>query len=161
VPDEPREVIDDFAAFGIRAFTTTRAAGTYGVHGDDPVSEVMARWHALVDELQPVAPRFATARQVHGARIVAHSSSWEGWLRIAEADGHLTMVRGIAMAVTVADCVPVYIAHPSGAAALLHSGWRGTVAGILEEGIRAFGTAVPRPICTSTLAPRSADRATK
>jgi copper oxidase (laccase) domain-containing protein len=34
------------------------------------------------------------------------------------------------MAVTVADCVPVFIAHESGAAALLHSGWRGTEARI-------------------------------
>ena len=39
------------------------------------------------------------------------------------------------MAVTVADCVPVFLAHPSGAIALLHSGWRGTVGRILERGI--------------------------
>ena len=39
------------------------------------------------------------------------------------------------MAVTVADCVPVFIAHPSGAGALLHSGWRGTVAGITQVAI--------------------------
>jgi copper oxidase (laccase) domain-containing protein len=40
--------------------------------------------------------------------------------------------------VTIADCVPVFIAHPSGASALLHSGWRGTVARIVEQGIAAF-----------------------
>ena len=32
-------------------------------------------------------------------------------------------------------CVPVFVAHPSGAAALLHSGWRGTAAGITERAI--------------------------
>ena len=136
--DVVREVVDDFASFGIRAFTTTRAAGTYGTNGPEPVSEVMARWYALVDELHPAAPRFATARQVHGARVVVHSADWEGWLRIAEADGHATPGRGTAAAVSVADCVPIFVAHPAGATALLHSGWRGTVARILDQGVAAL-----------------------
>ena len=42
------------------------------------------------------------------------------------------------MAVTIADCVPVFIAHASGATAILHSGWRGTAARITERAIRRF-----------------------
>jgi copper oxidase (laccase) domain-containing protein len=42
------------------------------------------------------------------------------------------------MAVTVADCVPVFLAHPSGAVAALHSGWRGTVARITEKALVAL-----------------------
>lgn len=137
--EQDREVVDDFASFGIRAFTTTRAAGTYGMNGPEPVSEVMTRWYALVDEIQPVAPRFATARQVHGARVVVHSTEWEGWLRVAEADGHAAPERGTAAAVSIADCVPIFVAHPSGATALLHSGWRGTAARILDQGLTALG----------------------
>ena len=133
--DVAREVVDDFAAFGIRAFTTTRAAGTYGTNGPEPVCEVMERWYSLIDELRPLAPRFATARQVHGTRVVVHTGDWEGWLRIADADGHAAPERGTAAAVSIADCVPVFIAHPSGATALLHSGWRGTAARILDEGV--------------------------
>ena len=133
-----REVVDDFASFGIRAFTTTRAAGTYGVNGAEPANQVMGRWYALVDELRPRAPRFATARQVHGARVVAHSSDWEGWLRVPDADGHAASERGTAAAVTIADCAPVFLAHPSGAMALLHSGWRGTVARIVDQGVAAL-----------------------
>ena len=136
--DGVREVVDDFASFGIRAFTTTRAAGTYGMNGPEAVSEVMTRWYALVDELRPVAPRFATARQVHGARVVVHSTDWDGWLRVAEADGHAAPGRGTAAAVSVADCVPIFIAHPAGATALLHSGWRGTAARILDQGVTAL-----------------------
>ena len=133
-----REVVDDFASFGIRAFTTTRSAGTFGMNGPEPVSEVMTRWYALVDEMHPIAPRFATARQVHGARVIVHSSDWEGWLRVAEADGHAAPSRGTAAAVSIADCVPVFLAHPAGATALLHSGWRGTVARILDAGVSAL-----------------------
>jgi YfiH family protein len=120
----------------VRAFTTTRAAGTFGTQGTDPVGEVMGRWYALRDALAALgAPRFATASQVHGDRVVVHDGEWEGWLRVAAADGHVAPRRGTAMAVTVADCVPVFIAHPDGAAALLHSGWRGTAAQIFERGV--------------------------
>ena len=133
-----REVIDDFAAFGVRAFTTTRAAGSFNVATREPVGDVMARWNALRDELAGVAPRFATSKQVHGADIVVHHPGWEGWLRAPAADGHLAAERGTAMAVTIADCVPVFVVHPSGATALLHSGWRGTAARILEHGIEAL-----------------------
>jgi copper oxidase (laccase) domain-containing protein len=42
--------------------------------------------------------------------------------------------------VTIADCVPVFLAHPSGAAAVLHSGWRGTAAGITVLAIRRFAS---------------------
>jgi copper oxidase (laccase) domain-containing protein len=38
--------------------------------------------------------------------------------------------------VSVADCVPVFVGHPSGAMALLHSGWRGTEADILGVAVR-------------------------
>ena len=137
-PEVQREVVDDFAPFGIHAFTTTRGAGTYGMNGPEPVSEVMTRWYALVDEVHPAAPRFATSRQVHGTRVVVHSDAWEGWLRIAAADGHAAPERGTAQAVSIADCVPVFLAHPAGATALLHSGWRGTAARILDQGLRTL-----------------------
>ena len=132
------EPIDDFRAFGIEAFTTTREQGTFGTSGTEPVSEVMDRWSGLQTALAPVAPRLVTARQVHGARVVVHAGGWRGWLRIADADGHIATERGTAMAVTVADCVPVFVAHPSGTAALLHAGWRGTVAGILPAALSAL-----------------------
>ena len=76
---------------------------------------------------------------MHGSALVVHHDGWEGWLRADEADGHVAVVRGTALAVTVADCVPVFLAHPSGAIALLHSGWRGTAARIVERGIEALG----------------------
>jgi polyphenol oxidase len=132
------EVVDDFAAYGVRAFITGRAAGSFSTTGPEPVRDVMARWDALRAELRPGGPRLATARQVHGTRVVVHGDGWEGWLRGDEADGHASTHRGTAMAVSIADCVPVFIVHPSGAAALLHSGWRGTAGRIVERGIAAL-----------------------
>jgi copper oxidase (laccase) domain-containing protein len=42
------------------------------------------------------------------------------------------------MAVTLADCVPVFIAHPSGLGAILHSGWKGTAAGITRRALEVL-----------------------
>jgi YfiH family protein len=134
-----REEAGDFAGLGIRAFTTTRAAASYGWHGEEPAREIFTRWETLRIELRDAgAPRLATAHQVHGTRVIEHTAGWDGWLRANDADGHFSLARGTAMAVTIADCVPIFLAHPSGATALLHSGWRGTAARIVEQGIAAF-----------------------
>lgn len=129
------EQISDFADLGVLAFTTTRQVGTFGMMGPEPVSEVMGLWATLRRELYETSPRLATGGQVHGNHVLAHTGYWDGWLRGGEADGHFAPSRGTAMAVTVADCVPVFIAHPSGATQILHSGWRGTAANILKVGL--------------------------
>ena len=126
------EPIDVFASFGVRAFMTTRAFGSLSTQGDESVEDVLGRWDALrLGVLR--ARRFATGRQVHGTRVVTHDGAWSGWLRVDDADGHYAPDRGTGLAVTVADCVPVLIAHPSGAIAAVHAGWRGTAAGILRK----------------------------
>ena len=132
------EVVDHFADWGIEAFTTGRAAGSFGMQTSDPVRDVTARWTALRVHLGGSAARLATSFQVHGNHVVQHGGGWQGFLRGPDADGHLSPSRGTAMAVTVADCVPVFLAHPSGAAAALHSGWRGTAARITEHAVALF-----------------------
>ena len=138
-PSIEREEVAELAGFGIRAFTSTRDAGTFSLSGADPVGEVMSRWTRLQEELSPYARRTVIGRQVHGSTVITHRGGWEGLLRTGEADGHLAAERGIVLTVSIADCVPIFIAHPSGLVALLHSGWRGTVARIVDSGINAFG----------------------
>ena len=138
---EPYEEITVFADWGMRALTTTRAAGSFAVAGAEPVGDVMARWSRLRESLGAAGARFATASQVHGKRVLVHGPHWQGWLRADGADGHFSAERATSFAVTVADCVPVFVAHPRGVAALLHSGWRGTVAGILDAALRRFSAA--------------------
>ncbi len=134
-----RESIAEFDAWGIRAFTTTRAAGTFSLSSTEPVNEVMGRWTALQADLHDVARRLVSIRQVHGDRVLVHTGGWDGWLHSGEADGHIASERGTALAVGIADCVPVFIAHESGVVGLLHSGWRGTAARITAKAIDAFG----------------------
>jgi polyphenol oxidase len=131
------EPVPGFDAFGIRAFTTTRQVGSFGLGTSEPVRDVFGRWSALRRSLEP-SRRLATAPQIHGAEILVHRTGWEGWLRGPSADGQLSIERGTALVVTIADCVPVFIAHPSGAVAALHSGWRGTAARIVQRGVELF-----------------------
>jgi YfiH family protein len=138
VSEVDKEAITAFDDWGIRAFTTTRAAGTFSLSSTEPVNEVMGRWSALQSDLQSVARRLVSIRQVHGDRVLVHTGGWEGWLRSGEADGHIASERGTALTVGIADCVPVFIAHSSGVVGLLHSGWRGTAARITAKAIEAF-----------------------
>ena len=137
----PHEEAPGFRDLGFTAFTTTRQAGSFNFASEEPAAAVFGRWMGLVQALAPGAHRLATALQVHGDRILEHDGSWNGWLRdTSGADGHLSHVAGTAMAVTLADCVPVFIAHPSGTGAVLHSGWKGTAAGIIRRALDALNT---------------------
>ena len=102
------------------------------------------RWRALLTATG--FPGAAHARQVHGTRIAVCLALHEGLHASGEAaDGHTTSAGGVLLGVTVADCVPVYLVDPEHrAVALLHAGWRGTAAGIVEAGVATlaarFGT---------------------
>lgn len=80
--------------------------------------------------------RQVLSHQVHSAEVLMHSGYAEGLSVAPDADGHLTNEPGLLLAVTVADCVPVFVVGPvSRAIALLHAGWRSAAAGILERGL--------------------------
>ena len=140
---------------GVLAWTTTRADGSYGLGSADPVGEVMERWARLQDGLASLRiDRLATAHQVHGAVVERHQGGWRGWLRLRGVDGHVTNTPGTALAVTIADCTPVFVAHPGGAVAALHAGWRGTAARILDVGFDALAAmGYPADECVVHLGP--------
>jgi YfiH family protein len=106
--------------------------------GAIPSGEVLKRWELLRRTLG--FSRAIHARQVHGARILVHRAGEPAGLLIADsADGHLTDAPGVLLTVSAADCIPISLVDPERRAiALLHGGWRGVAAGIVEEGIRAL-----------------------
>ena len=80
--------------------------------------------------------------QVHGAHVRAHSDLPVGPVVVGEGDGHVTRTPGALLTVTIADCVPVFIADPvRRAVGLFHAGWRGEAAGVVESGMAALGAA--------------------
>lgn len=71
--------------------------------------------------------------QVHGTRIVNVDSKTPREM-LMETDALITGEKGICIAVMSADCVPILLFDKkNGAVAAVHSGWRGTVARIVEK----------------------------
>jgi len=124
--------------FRVVAGITGRGAGQpfdLGLAGmAAPVGAVMDRWRALRQSL-PEFSAIAVSRQVHGTSLLWHQAV--SGLQIHEgADGHGTNQAGVLLAVTAADCVPVYLVDPARRViALLHAGWRGVAGGILARGV--------------------------
>lgn len=76
--------------------------------------------------------QLSLSKQVHGNKVllVEKPGIYEGY------DAQITNVKGVCLAVSVADCVPVLI-HDSitNSVAAVHAGWRGTASNIIGETI--------------------------
>ncbi len=81
--------------------------------------------------------------QVHGSLVRVHGDDLPaGYMLAGDCDGHATRTPGVLLAVTLADCVPIFVADPARrAVALLHAGWRGTAGRVLESGLSAMSEA--------------------
>jgi len=108
---------------------------------------VRANWSRL---LAATGMRTALhARQVHGAEVRRHGDSGPksavGLRIVGDCDGHATSEPGVLLAVSAADCVPIFVVDPEErSVAVLHAGWRGAAAGMLERGLDAVaGDAAP------------------
>ncbi len=139
----PRLELAEWAErYGLVAGITTRGTGTgfsLGLWSDEPVGQVLTRWRAFAEAFHPRFTGIALGHQVHGTTVHWHERAPEGWLLLDGIDGHLTASPGLLLAVTVADCIPVYLTAPqSGAIALVHAGWRGVAGGVLAAGIAAL-----------------------
>jgi YfiH family protein len=114
-----------------------------GLFGQQPVGGVLERWRRLREATE--MPACIHARQVHGAEVRRHAAAHFEGLLVAEGyDGHVTVVPGLLLAVSVADCVPVFLVEErSRTIALVHAGWRGVAASIVERAIDSLAAAVP------------------
>lgn len=120
---------------------TDRAFGNLSLFTAAPVLDTHLGWERLLTETS--CPTAVHARQVHGTTLRLHDALPPGLLVAPEADGHATVQPGVLLTVTVADCVPVYIVHGGGrAVALLHAGWRGVAAGVLENALATLAARV-------------------
>lgn len=125
----------------VKALTTTRNGGfSVGPYASFNLSNLVGdesgnvrRNRALLhDVLQlPSEPLWLT--QKHSNRVIDAFDAAPG----EEADGCVTGTAGVVCAVLTADCLPIFICdRRSTRIGILHAGWRGLAAGIIEEGLR-------------------------
>jgi purine-nucleoside/S-methyl-5'-thioadenosine phosphorylase / adenosine deaminase len=132
---------------------TTRAAGNLSSVGGAGARHGDAARERLRREIG--VERIVRGHQVHGAVVrrvraaggASHhgSGALQGGSKgrgpeeagARGCDGGATALTGLAVAVLTADCLPVALGAPN-AVAMLHAGWRGLAAGVLEEGVAAI-----------------------
>ncbi len=76
------------------------------------------------------------ASQVHGSTTLRADLAGN----LGEADALVVTRLGLAVAVATADCVPVVI-EGDGFAAVIHAGWRGAAAGVIESCLASIDSA--------------------
>lgn len=143
---------------GARAAFATRLGGVseapfdslnLGLLTDDEPGNVRENRARLAAALDRDPGRVVFARQVHGAELVthdgpqrcefaAHSADKSQRDDPPAADGHVVSEPELTALVFAADCLPVALSGPGGAA-MLHCGWRGLAAGIVARGAEAIG----------------------
>lgn len=119
-------------------WTTTRD-GDLAISGDPAV--LAARRAAVADG------SWTWLRQVHGADVVTVTAPGEH--AGATADAAVTAVAGAPIAVHTADCVPVLLVGET-AIGVVHAGWRGLAAGVIEaaaEAMAALGSPPQQATC--------------
>ena len=137
VPDWP-------APAGVRSLITTRNGGVshgafaslnLGDHvGDDP--DAVAANRQRVIEATGVNPLWL--EQVHGTRVV-DVGDFSAVNQAPQADAAFSCKAQSACIAMTADCLPVLFCDQAGSVvAAAHAGWRGLLAGVLEETIAAM-----------------------
>jgi purine-nucleoside/S-methyl-5'-thioadenosine phosphorylase / adenosine deaminase len=102
--------------------------------GDAPEKVAQNRAIAMA-RLSLASAALVTSRQVHGRDALAVERPWRS-LEAPLADGLVTRVPGLALAVLTADCAPVlFVDAEARVVGAAHAGWRGAKGGILEATI--------------------------
>ena len=131
----------DESVGGARFVVTERAGGgsaapydglNLALHvGDDPAA-VLANRAALAADLRVAPDHVVYVEQVHGDTVLQVDGPLTG--PAPQADGLVTTIPGLALAIMVADCVPVLLADPdAGVAGAAHAGRGGMVAGVARR----------------------------
>jgi len=116
----------------------------------DDITAVATNFERVLTALD--VDRVVTVHQVHGADVVVVDEAFlAGWGArhhlgepggappLPEADALVTQVRGVALCIRVADCVPVLLADPAaGIIGAAHAGRPGLAAGVLQSTVAAM-----------------------
>jgi YfiH family protein len=106
-----------------------------------PGEDQSAAWTAVAQSVGATPARLLRVKQVHGrtVRVVKAEDFDAAVLERPDADALISNAPRAVLVVQVADCVPMLMVAPRvHAAAAVHAGWRGTVAGIGRETVHAL-----------------------
>lgn len=97
-----------------------------------------ASFKTFLEQLKIPAESLRLAKQVHGNSILTLTEN-APILHPPEADGWISDLSQIALGILTADCIPIFAASQDGRViGIVHAGWRGVKAGIIENWVQKF-----------------------
>lgn len=155
------------AAIGLRhGFFTRKGGASSGIFaglncgpGSSDQSDIVAINRARVAEALDLVPEtLVSLTQVHSATVITLTGAPGERL---VADGMVTRVAGLGLAVLTADCQPVLLADAgAGVIGAAHAGWRGAQGGVLEATVAAMeGLGARRAAIHAVIGPTISQRA--
>ena len=122
-------------ADGMRAGISLAAAGDMALSRDRTLP-----WRARYLEGRGIPrEKMYALRQVHSRRVHVIEGQTAEHVAGLEGDGLVTDLPDAVLSVTVADCLPIFLADTrTGAFGVVHSGWRGT--GIVGEALAVLAS---------------------
>ena len=130
----------------IRVRSTDRSDGDFSITASP--FELEDRRRRIVDR------PWMWLQQVHGNRCVVVEADAGNDLAGrdrsatagAQADAAVTTRADIALCVQTADCVPIALWSDDGVIAVIHAGWRGLEAGVIDSGVTALRSCTTAPL---------------
>jgi YfiH family protein len=125
-----------------------------GGHVEDDPQVVEHNRSAVAAALQVPRQRLLFLNQVHGAEVVEADGPWRAG--VPDADAMVSAERDLALAVLVADCVPVLLHDAAaGLVAAAHAGRQGLIAGVVpavvdrmrDRGAQSIAAVVGPSVC--------------
>ena len=127
--------------------------------GSSDQHEIVALNRARVAEAMGGTPaQLAGVTQIHSATVVTLT---EAPADKPDADAMVTATPGLILSILTADCQPVLFADKeAGVIGAAHAGWKGTIAGILEDTVTAMeALGAKRENITAVIGPSISQRA--
>jgi YfiH family protein len=109
-----------------------------GLGSGDDRAAVLENRGRIADAMGVPRTRMVTCYQVHSPDVVVAETAWPH-AENPKADALVTRERGLAIAVSSADCGPVLFADgEAGVIGAAHAGWKGAFTGVLESTLDAM-----------------------
>ncbi len=130
--------------FGVQAFVTDRFGGTsdvpydslnLGAHVGDDLDRVKENRHRVAEAIGVTLDELVIIHQTHGTSVIAANEATPD----STGDVIMDYGDGYAMAILVADCVPLLMVdEDSPRLCVVHAGWKGLKEGVLQSALSNF-----------------------
>ena len=114
---------------------TAKVLSTDSHDGNLSISQPSDQLHLTQRKL--IDAPWSYLKHVHGGKIIRIRNSGDS--QGEEGDGMISTTSGIPMAIQIADCAPIALICETPVIGIIHAGWRGLLAGIVQNACTVMG----------------------